>query len=60
MKRRFKITQEEYDGAIADAYKLGYQTGQIAERNKQWVSQADGLTLVEKQVLVILQRMGVQ
>jgi len=42
-----KITQEEYDKAIACAYKLGYETGK---------QKGDGLTLIEKQVIAILER----
>lgn len=46
-----KITQEEYD-------KLGYQQGQIEERNRQWISQADGMPLAERQIFCIIEREG--
>jgi len=55
-RNKAKITQEEYDKAIACAYKLGYETGKIESHNQQWTSRGNGLTLVEKQVIAILER----
>jgi len=33
-KRKFKITQEEYDQVQSNRYQLGYQMGMIEERNR--------------------------
>lgn len=57
-RRKNKITQEDCDRAIGNAYRLGYQVGQIEERNRQWISKGDGLTLIEKQILIILEKEG--
>ncbi len=53
-----KITQEEYDRAIGNAYRLGYQMGMVEARNRSHTSRGDGLTHVEKEALIILDKKG--
>lgn len=50
--------QKGYDEGIASGCEYGFKMGQIDKRNKEWVSQSSGLTLAEKQALVILEREG--
>jgi len=56
--RTFKISQTNYDEIIENCYRLGYQMGQIKERDWQWTRQHGPLTFVEKQLLAILQKKG--
>jgi len=48
--------QQGYEQGLSDGYQLGWEMGKMEQRNKDWVSQTQGLSLAEKQALVILEK----
>lgn len=45
-----------YDEGLSKGYDVGYQSGLVEKHNREWVGQGQGLSLAEKQALVILEK----